>query len=217
MADLDLIPTDYRRMQSLRRALARAAVAYLILVAGFGVGRAALGLGVQRRSDQVDRVEAALAREQVQQARIAELKRALDEAGRHLRILDGLRGGTSATEVLQFVDRAVEPSVWFIGWEFRRAGEVVEKDRAQVHTGYFIVLPPEPNAADPARERGWLMQTHMKIHAQARDHSSLAGFVRRLVAQPEIAEARVIETRTARKGAVEVVDFELAVALRTRS
>lgn len=217
MAELDLIPSDYRRLRALRRWLVRAAVAYAVLFAGFGLCRTALALGVRSRSQQLELLDAALAREQSQQARLAALQQERAAAQQKLQILEGLRGGVAAVDVFQVIDRAAEPSVWFLDWKFRRAGEIVEKDPIRVQTGYFIVLPPELNAPSETRERGWLMQTHMQIHARARDHSSLAGFVRRLVEQPEIAEARVLNTSTARQGAAEVIDFELAVVVRTRA
>lgn len=217
MAELDLIPSDYRRLRALRSWLARAAVAYLALLAVLILCRAALAFGVSSRSAQLALLDIALAREQGQQAQLAALQQQRDAAQQNLRILEGLRGGVAAVEVFQVIDRAADPTVWFLDWKFRRAGEIVEKDAVGVQTGYFIVLPPESRAPNEARERGWLLQTHMQIHAQARDHSSLAGFVRRLVEQPEIAEARVLETSTARQGAAEVIDFELAVVVRTRA
>jgi hypothetical protein len=59
------------------------------------------------------------------------------------------------------------------------------------------------------------MDTHMEIRGQAVDHSTLAQFVSRLLDQPRIEQVRVVNTRVRPLAAVEVVDFELAVVVRT--
>ena len=113
------------------------------------------------------------------------------------------------------IDRASDGRVWFSEWTFRRAGELVESDPQAIRAGYFIVLPRE--AKRDEREKAWLMRTHMEIRAQAVDHSTLASFARRLVEQPEIEEVRVLNTRSRPTASTDVVDFELAVVVRTRA
>ena len=169
---------------------------------------------MRHRSHELAQLQAALARERSQQGQLEQLRQDRDAAQKRLMILTGLRGGIAAVDMFAVIDRAVDANVWFLDWRSRRAGELVENDPERVHTGYFIVLPLDKR---DEREKAWLMETHMEIHAQARDHSSLAGFVRRLVEQVEIEEARVLSTSTRRQGQAEVVDFEIAVVVRTRA
>jgi hypothetical protein len=57
----------------------------------------------------------------------------------------------------------------------------------------------------------------MELTAQARDHSALAGFVRRLGEQEEIESVRVLNTEVRSVSASEVVDFELAIVVQGRA
>ena len=212
MAEIDLVPADYRRLLKLRGRLRTFAVLYLGVMVSLGTARAGIGYGVQTRGQEIERLEAARALEQDHQRQLEALREENAEAAKRLRILTGLRGGIAAKDMFLVIDRATDGNVWFLDWKFRRAGEVVENDPAAVQTGYFIVLPVEER---DAREKAWLMRTHMEIRARALDHSTLAAFVRRLVGQPEIEEVRVLNTRTRRYTRAEVVEFELAVVVRT--
>jgi hypothetical protein len=55
----------------------------------------------------------------------------------------------------------------------------------------------------------------MTIKGQARDHSALSGFVRRLFVQPEIDDVRILRTNLSRSNRADAVDFELAVVINT--
>ena len=112
------------------------------------------------------------------------------------------------------MDSALDKSVWFVDWTFRRAGELVDEDEKGVQTGYFLVIPIE---AEDEPNRAWRMETHMEILGQARDHSTLASFVSRLLDEPRIAQVRIVKTHVREVAAVEVVDFELAVVVRTEA
>ncbi len=83
-----------------------------------------------------------------------------------------------------------------------------------MQTGYFLVIPIE---AEDEPNRAWRMETHMEIQGQARDHSMLASFVSRLLDEPRIAQVRIVKTHVREVAAVEVVDFELAVVVRTEA
>jgi hypothetical protein len=55
----------------------------------------------------------------------------------------------------------------------------------------------------------------MTIQGQARDHSALSGFVRRLFEQTEIDDVRIRRTSLNRSNQSGVVDFDLAIVLNT--
>ena len=93
-------------------------------------------------------------------------------------------------------------------------GEVVDSGPRTARAGYFVVLPPEGEGE--ARERGWLMETHMELSGRALGHDALAGFARRLIRLPEIAEAHVLNTRADQRDGADLVEFELAVVVETR-
>jgi hypothetical protein len=213
MAEIDLVPGGYRRVLALRTLLRRFGLVYLVVLALLAVAKVGLAYGVRGLQGEIERLDEARAVERARQAQLAQLRDQHGEAERRVRILSGLRGGVAARDMFRVVDRASDGAVWFLDWKFRRAGEVVDGDPGAVHAGYFLVVPLEE--AGEERDKAWLMQTHMEIRGRAVDHSTLAGFVRRLVEQPEIEEARVLSTSTRRYTALEVVDFELAVVVRT--
>lgn len=214
MVEIDLVPGEYRRFLALRSWLRSFAMIYLSVIVSLGVAKAALAYGIRAKDRAIEQLEAARAVEQSQQLRLGELREQRSVAARRLMILSGLRGGIAAKDMFLIVDRATGGNVWFLDWKFRRAGELVENDPEAVQTGYFIVVPMEQR---DEREKAWLMRTHMEIRAQAFDHSTLAHFVRRLVEQPEIEEVRVLNTRTRQYTSAEVVDFELAVVVKTQT
>ncbi len=128
-------------------------------------------------------------------------------------LLKGLRSGAAAEKMFITIDRSLrDGEVWFLSWEFKRAGEVVREVTRTVNTGYFIVVP-----AGEGRKKAetWRIDTHMTIHGEARDHAALSRFVRRLVDQPEIQDARVIRTAARTQSGTRVVSFEMAVIVNS--
>lgn len=213
MSEIDLIPTAYLRALQLRTWLRRLFVAFAALLLCLGAAKLGLGYGINARERELERLHVAKAVALERKAQLDLLRREKADLQRRLVILSGLRGGVAARHMFRVVDRALDGHVWFVSWHFRRAGELVEKPTETVNTGYFIVVPKQ-DADEP--ERAWRLETHMEIRAQANDHSTLAGFVRRLVQQPEIEEVRVLNTRVHRYAATPVVDFELAVVVNSR-
>ena len=135
------------------------------------------------------------------------------ELEQQFHLLSGLRSGAAAGDMFVTIDRALtSEDVWFLEWQFQRAGVMAGEDVRTVNTGYFIVVPDgaEQLAADELR-----VQTHMTIRGQARDHSALSGFVRRLFAQPEIDDVRILRTALNSGRQTSIVNFELAVVLNT--
>ena len=214
MSEIDLVPTDYRRSIRLRRWLRRFVVVYAALVIGIVVGRGLLGWTLSARYRDAEELQAAEQARTVQQAELSQLFRETDEMRRRLSILAGLRGGISTVDMLVSMDRALDGDVWFLDWTFRRAGELVDEQPKGVQTGYFLVIPIEE---EDEPNRAWRMQTHMEIQGQARDHSTLAGFVNRLLDEPRIAQVRIVRTHVRSVASVEVVDFEIAVVVRTEA
>jgi hypothetical protein len=214
VSEIDLIPAGYRERLGLKRWIDGFGITLIALVILIGVVRVGLGYGIRAQERELETLRSAKAEALRQKAHLDQLSRQAQELQRRLTILGGLRGGVSAREMFPTVDRALSEGVWFTSWEFRRAGELVEKDPETVNTGYFIVVPKQ--AADEP-ERAWRMQTHMEIHAHALDHSTLAGFVRRLVEQPEIEEARVLNTSTRHHGSPQIVDFDLVLVVNSRT
>lgn len=213
MAELDLVPSEYRRSLWLRRWLRTLAIVELGLLLSLGAAKLAVDHVASSRRRAIEEIQAAEARVQEQRGRLERLRGQHDVARRRLAILAGLRGGLSSDSVFLAVDRSFQEGIWFVDWTFRRAGQLVEEDSKAVQTGYFLVVPLDQDGDQG--ERAWRLETHMEIRGQALDHSTLARFVDRLLDEPRIEEVRIVNTQTRAYAAAQVLDFELAVLVRT--
>ena len=211
--DLDLIPGSYHRAARQRRQLVQIGIALVACLCTVGTLRLALGYGIHRERRAVESLRQQQSDAINQNARVEALRGREKDLRRRLNVLRTLRGATPARRMFRVVDRALDGSVWFLDWQFRRAGELMHTKPKAEKAGYFIVVPAE---AEDGSERAWRVDTHMEIRAQALDHASLAGFVRRLVSLPEIEDARILSTRV-RDPSSPIVDFELAVVVRSHA
>ena len=213
MSDIDLIPQAYRTWLWQSRWMKRSALLLGGLVGMLVLSSVALGVATTNAKSRVAALQqrqAVTAQQRTDMERLDEEKTELQQ---QFRLLSGLRSGAAAGDMFVTIDRALTgDDVWFLEWQFQRAGVMAGKEVRTVNTGYFIVVPDgaEQLAADDIR-----VQTHMTIRGQARDHSALSGFVRRLFAQPEIDDVRIRRTVLNRGNQISTVDFDLAVVLST--
>ncbi len=130
-------------------------------------------------------------------------------------MLQGLRSGAPARAVFRAVDQALAGAdVWFLNWQFRRAGVLVPEEQAGgVETGYFIVVPEDGREVS----QSWQVETHLKIKGQARDHAALSRFVDDLFTQRAVVDVSVQKTALRSYGDVDVVDFDMAVVLNSEA
>ncbi len=212
MSEIDLVPPRYHRRRMLLGWLLRAGAVYLVVAIAMVGVRGFLDQGISKYDREIAdfRIERKRADEEQQQ--IEQLRKKKESLVQRLEVLEGLRGGVAAKQMFSVVDDSLDESVGFRRWSFRRAGEIVNEGEKAVETGYFIVLPRE-SSDEP--QRTWQFQTHMEILADARDHSALASFVRRLSQQPEIQNARILNTHSRKVLDSERVEFELAVVVRS--
>lgn len=151
-----------------------------------------------------------------QRAELEQLDARKRELTQQLTVLNGLRSGAPARMVFQAIDRALANNqLWFVDWEFRRAGVIVPEDQAHtVETGYFIVVPKDQAVGAPGE---WGVQTHMTIRGQALDHAALSRFVDRLFAQDAVVDVRVQRTSLRRQRETDVVEFDMTVVLNSEA
>ncbi len=214
MSSIDLVPADYREGLARRHRLQGAV--WLVLCLAVAAVLGTVGLRSASRSLQAEterlRTEYALSAQQREQLEVLDGRlAALEEEWTLLR---GLRSGAAAEDLFVIVDRALPGGdVWFVNWQFRRAGVIAPQSPRTVNTGYFIVVPADQSATAP---EAWQVKTHMSISGQARDHAALSRFVRGLYEQPEIREVKVNNTRVRQYANSTVVDFDMAVVLHVQ-
>lgn len=213
MADIDLIPIDYRDWLSRKATLTKYAIALLL----FNVAVVAVGVllshGAAQQQARVAELKTRNAITQQQQARLQHLKDQQSEYERHWSLLRGLRAGAAVDDIFSLIDKSIfAGDLWFLDWSFRRAGVIVDGQQRGVETGYFIIVA---ESDDPLSDHDLSVETHMTIHGQAKDHQALSKFVRALFDQRDIKDVNVQKTSQTDYANGRVVDFNMTVVLNS--
>ena len=215
MHELNLIPASYMERLKIKRWCQLfwcvfASVLAIVFGLRFAIINKTMALNTKIEIRQIDK-QSSINQQQKYNALVAvEVK-----LKKEREILNGLRGGPSAKQILLAVDRVMPDDVWFTQWSFNRAGEITPVQPATVQTGYFIIIPQDANGSP--NQQAWKLNTHMEISGQARNHSSLSGFIRNLINQPEIDDVKVINTSLRSYTSSQVVEFNLVVIINNRS
>lgn len=213
MSEMDLIPQDYRDYLRVSRVVKRFTFSSASLLLLSALAYAMLEVATREDSRAIQALEKQKAITSQQRLVLESLQGQHQSMSDKLAVLERLRGGAAAQEMFVAIDRALDDgSVWFTSWSFLRAGFEAPREKQAVNTGYFIVIP-QGQGAEP--EPAWQIKTHMEIRGQARDHAAMSEFVRRLLAQPQIGDIRVLNTQQHKYSQATVVDFELAVVVNS--
>jgi len=211
MRDVDLIPDDYRRAVRFIRRAKVAGVALVIAAVALIAGHRFLQSVGQQGRRAIAALQAQQSTTTQQRLELEGLREQQMRLERRLALLAAVRGGPTAESMFSIIDQALAAGgVWFTNWRFRRAGAEVDHVAEAVHTGYFVVLPPD---AEHPEAKEWRVETHMEIKGQARDHSALSTFVNRLYDRPEIEDAKVLRTSVRPSDDGAIVDFDLAIVV----
>jgi len=206
MAEIDLIPADFRRHQGQRRRLQAAAIGYVALVVLLLAARLWLGQALQHEKT---RIAALTAEENVilqQRQTVEQLQGRRGRLQEHLTLLETLRGGPKVEQLFVAMDRAINEAVWIVNWKFLRAGEKAASPPLKPGNGYLVATSGE--AASP---ESWDKAMRMEINGQALSHSTLADFVNALQDQPEIAEVKLQSTTEGPYRSGLAIAFQLSV------
>ena len=213
MADIDLIPNDYRNwlgQQSVVRKYGTVFVALNVLII---VAAVVFGQMSERARADVSRLKSENTITQQQQTQLQQLEDQQSEYERQWSLLRGLRAGAAIDDIFTLIDESIiSGDLWFLDWSFRRAGVIVDGEQQGVETGYFIIVADN---ADPFANPDLEVETHMTIHGQAKDHQALSKFVRALFEQQDIKDVNVQKTSQIDYANGRAVDFNMTVVLNS--
>jgi len=213
MADLDLIPQDYRDWLDQRAMLRRYAAVFLVLNVIILVSSGVLMQFSQGAIQRIQELQAQSAITDQQQTQLGQLRDQQTEYERRWSLLRGLRAGAAIEDIFRIIDEAlVNDDLWFVDWHFRRAGVVVGGQTRDVETGYFVMVQEDGQVNNDV---DWQVETLMTVNGQARDHQALSTFVRALFEQPDIKDVSVRKTSRTNYASGRVVDFELGIVLNS--
>lgn len=213
MAELDLIPQDYRDRLKQRSLLKQYLVAFAILnILVLAVGGFFSQL-TQQTNVRIQALKSEKAMTEQQQQQLETLAAEHDELEHSWALLRGLRAGAAIEDIFRIVDQAlVNNDLWFVNWSFRRAGVVVDGETRTVETGYFLIVPADGQPRDAPE---WQVETHMTLEGRAIDHQALSTFVRALFEQPDIKDVSVRRTTLTDYANGRVVSFDLTIVLNS--
>ena len=211
MGDIDLIPTDYRNriwFQGKAKLLGTSIVSMVVITA---VIYTTMQLTNGKLHSKISELQKQQETTSQQHEVITRFNVDIQNLEYQLVLLNSLRSGTGAPEMFTTIDLAIaDTDVWFDTWEYQRAGSPVEQKDQYSKNGNLFILPAGNGTTT---DTAWKIETHMTIKGQAKDHSALSRFVRRLSNQPEIYNINILNTSTATH--MNVVDFNIAVTVIT--
>jgi hypothetical protein len=211
MDDIDLIPTDYRNFiwfQGKAKLLGTSIVSMVAITA-------IIYTAMQITNGKTHRIISELQKQQEttsqQHEAITRFNENIQNLEYQLVLLNSLRSGAGAPEMFTTIDLAMtDTDVWFDNWEYQRVGSPVEQKDQSSNDGNLFILPAGNGTTT---DTAWKIETHMTIKGQAKDHSALSRFVRRLSNQPVIHNIKILNTTTATH--MHVIDFNIAVTVIT--
>ena len=211
MDDVDLIPTDYRNriwFQGKAKLLGTSIVSMIAITAFIYTAMQLMNGKLLSKISELQKQEEITSQ---QLEVITRFNENIQNMEYQLVLLNNLHSGTGAPEMFTTIDRAMaDTDVWFDTWEYQRVSSPVEqKEKSSKNGNLFILSAGNGTTTDTA----WEIETHMTIRGQAKDHSALSRFVRRLSNQPVIHNIRILNTTTATN--MSVVDFNIAVTVIT--
>lgn len=213
MADIDLIPQDYRAWLAQKAMLLRHAIAIVVINCVVVLAGVVLAYAAGNQRTKIAQLQAENAVTQQQQAELQLLNAEQAEYERRWSLLRGLRAGAEVDDIFMIVDRSIASGdLWFLDWSFRRAGVIVEGQQRGVETGYFIIVQDDDKSL---RDKNLSVETHMTIHGQAKDHQALSTFVRKLFEEPDVEDVNVQKTAQTDYANGQVIEFNLAVILNS--
>jgi hypothetical protein len=213
MAELDLIPEDYRKRLGRLAEIRQYAIAFAILNIVV-LGSAGLFAHLSgKANDKIQDLKTQSAITEQQQTQLEQLSAQQKEYERRWSVLRGLRAGAAIEDIFRIIDRAiVNNNLWFENWSFRRAGVVVDGETRGIETGYFVIVEEDgQSGGDPE----WQVETHMVLEGRAIDHQALSTFVRALFEQPDIKDVSVQRTSLTDYANGRVVSFDLTIILNS--
>jgi len=213
MAELDLIPQDYRNWLKQRVMFRQYVIGFVILNIVVLASSGVLAQMSKSAMGTVRDLQSQSAITEQQQAQLEQLREQQTEYERRWSLLRGLRAGAAVEDIFRIIDRALtDDDLWFIDWRFRRAGVVVDGETRDVETGYFLIVLEDGSYNDSTE---WQVETHMTVNGQARDHQALSTFVRALFEQDSIRDVSVQKTSLIDYANGRVVEFELTIVLNS--
>jgi hypothetical protein len=213
MADIDLIPQDYKNKLIEQSVVRWSVIISLIVVSTcFAIYFALKLLSTTTRED-IEALQNQRSVSAAQNERLNLIVNTEKKLRNQLDIVRRLNKGAQIAQIFQVIDDAfVADGLWFLEWRFERQGISQKAKSGGTNTGYMIVVDPDKKTnAD-----NWAKETNMVVKGQAVDHAFVAQFVSNLIAHPNVSDVRIMMTEQRTLNSLPVIEFQLAIILGSR-
>lgn len=207
MNEIDLIPSNYRVHVWKLRILKLFGIIFCCLVVTTGAAYGGLEYVKRETSTEIAKLFKIKEITSQQRETLQALRVEKKELDYQWALLSGLRSAVAAEELFTAIDVAIQDvDIWFSSMKFQRAEVQVEEEKL-VNTGYFIIVTPGEE------KQSWAIGTNLLIAGEVPNHSTLSSFVKNLLDQPEILDAKVLETSSSKNENAKLVRFNLAITV----
>lgn len=190
MKEFDLIPDSYRVYLSKIKVFKISIFVLIIFIVVSSIALGAIEIAMKTTNKEIARLNSVNEMTRQQLKAFDELKLTKRDLDNKWNILNGLRSTPPPEMLLRAIDNAlIDSQVWFTNLRFDRT-ENVNQDPELVDTGYFIVINPDKEQLSLS------IGTKMTISGGAQNHSTLSEFVKKLLAQTAVLDAKVLQTST---------------------
>ena len=188
MKEFDLIPDSYRNYVWMIQTMKIFFWSFICLLIFIIVAYSALVNAKQNANEKIDEYNQIKQLSQNQQAKLSELQAIKNNLNSEWKLLNGLRSTPPPENIIYAIDKALENlDIWFTQLNYQRTEQITENNKT-VETGYFIIVQSDQN------DQTLSLGAKLTIIGGATDHSTLSTFVKNLMTESTIIDARVMET-----------------------
>lgn len=212
MHEFNLIPASYLARRERLLLLRRMGTLFILVFLCFGVVYGTLKALTIAGQDDLASLQSQQNISAGERAELTQLMAEREVLDRKWKLLQSLRSGLSAQELVLSVEQALpRDQIWFTDWRFRREGVVTNDQPTPQAPSYFVQQDSAGDRAD------WQIQTQMTVRGKARDHAAISTFSRSLLALSHIHEVNLQRTSLAAQRGNEprLVNFELVIVIKT--
>ena len=205
MGSMNLIPEDYRQNLVMHRMVRNFIAACVIVVLAIGLAKALITYLTWHEKMQVVRLEQQeqLSQQTKSQTEVYRQQKQVTE--QQLAALHELRDSDRVATFLYAIDNAFSDGVWFDHLRFMRLSSTGTLDKVPGAANAGIIVVP----IDAATPQSLEVNHSAEIIGHAMNHSVLAEFMRKLGAEPNVADLRLINTGTRSYTTMQVIDFNI--------
>lgn len=214
MAELDLIPEDYRLYLKATYFLKVAIVVYLILSTTIGGSYFMLNKKIDVLGKSISDFEAKKLLIAEQQQVLSELQKKKQRLDERIKVLYSLRDGPEAKKMFNVINSSLVEGIWFKRWKFKNDSELTKASLIEnISNGYQIIFKDE---LKPNMVKAWRLNTFMEISGQAINHTKLASLVNNLITMEEINDVKILSTSRTKGMIDNVINYDLAITINNQ-